>query len=190
MRIIPATGRSKAILSRIALLLAIYALFILNWRFEVLRFSLDPLNCVFFLLILCIPILLLVVSLRFPKTWMKAVAIICVLPLLLGSAFLAFLTVMVLPDVLRENQPVLRRRVRTIQSQYYSLGVYYSDYLVTIRQEKEVFPGVLLVRQVYLTPGTDVAVEVLDSDSIKISSVIDPVSSGGRILNLKRFVYL
>jgi hypothetical protein len=190
MRIIPSKGNSKAILSRIALFLAVYVLFILNWRLDVLRFSLDALNYLFFLLILCIPILLLIVSLRFPKTWVKAVAVLCVLPLLLGSAFLAILTVIVLPNVVTENQPALQRRVRTIQSQYYSLAIYYSDYVVTIKQEKEVFPGVLLVRQVYLTPGTDVALEVLDSDRIKISSTIDPATNGGRILSLKRFVYL
>jgi hypothetical protein len=183
-------SRSARSLSRIlVLLLFVYSLVILNWRLEILRFKFDPLNYFFFLAILSLPVPALVIGLRFPRLWMKAVSVVCTLPLLLCSAYLAFLTVLVIPNVVKNGEPALWHRVRTVPSSYYNLVVYYHDYLVIVRQEKTILPGILLVRQVYLAPDTDIELDVLDKDSIKVASTIDPASKGGTVLHLKRFVY-
>lgn len=181
---------SKGALLWVTLLLSLYVVFILNLVYEVLRFSFEPLNYIFFLVILCIPLLLLVMSFRLRRTSWKVLIIPCLLPLLLVSAGLVVFTMMVIPDVIKEGQPAFRRRVRTVPSDHYNLGIYYSDAVVTIRQERGLLPGILLVRWVYLTPGYDVQVEVVDADRIKVTSIIDPAESGGKILTLKRFVYL
>jgi hypothetical protein len=120
----------------------------------------------------------------------KLIAIMCLLPLLVGSVGLGFFTLIVIPDVIKEGQPAFRRRLRTVPSEYYNLGIYYNDYVVTIRQEKQVLPGILLVRQVYFTPGTDVGIEIVDANKVKVTSMIDSATSDGKELTLKRFVYL
>lgn len=189
IKIIPSGESTQALLGRISILLFVYALAILNWKIEILRISFDLLNYVFFLAALCLPAMALLFSLRFPKLWMKVAGLTCLVPLMVGSGILAFLTVMVIPDVARDNEPALRHRVKTVASAYYNLGVYYSDYVVTVRQEKQILPGLLLVRQVYSTPGTEIELNVVDQNSIKVMSIIDPASQGGKVLQLKSFVY-
>ena len=146
-------------------------------------------NNFFFLLVLIIPTVLIALALRIRQTWLKTTCVAVLTLPAVGSLVLAVLTLAVLPGVIRENSPAFESRIRLIPMDHYRLDVLYGNQVVTIRQERPVLPGILLVRRIYSAPGTDVRVEVLDSDRVRVTSIVDPESTGGTVLSPKRFVY-
>ena len=177
---------AKSVVKRLLWPLGVYALVLLNWRFCVFRFSSTRMNYIFFLLILTIPFLLVISSLRFPKIWMKVTGIVCLLPMIILSSLLGFFTVISLPNVIETGQPALLiRAYAAVQAPHYDLVVYSGDGCWSVWQEKRVVPGILLVRMVHSSCGCDPQVKVLDEDTIRVSCPPDRFEE----LRLKRFVY-
>lgn len=183
--------RTKRVLKSFSLLFLIYVFFMLNWWFEVFRLKYPPSNYIFFLAVLAIPFILMALSFWFPKWWMKIVGVLVMLPFIINSFQWGSLTLLVLPDVIKSGDHVFWRKTQTLHMPYYEVSIYEYDYSVTVRQEKEIFPGVLLVRDIHHN-ASFINVDVVDENQIKIEI---PEWHNGSIetrtetITLKRFVY-
>jgi hypothetical protein len=154
-------------LSHIVVLLLVFALAWLNWRYPVVRFAWQPLNYVVFILALLMPAGAVVVAARLRPRWLGwPLATAFTLPAL-GALILVLFASMLLLDTLKTGDPSFTF-VRNLSTLNYDLRIYRTNggattaFGAVVRQEITLLPGLRLVRDVYNAyPAEDVRVDVL-----------------------------
>ncbi|MGB9680425.1 MAG: DUF5412 family protein [Thermoanaerobacteraceae bacterium] len=167
-------------------LLAIYILWILNldYFYPFIRFKSLKLNDIFSLCIQIIPLILLINGFRFKHISAKIVnsviSIILIVIITTIAAIILFATI-----TLNVNEAFMP--IHNIGFESSSIVVYRSnfgattDFGITVRQEKEVIKGVLLVKNLYKKYHMyDITIKKLDNNSVEINS---------NKINIKRNVY-
>lgn len=168
------------------ILLAIYILWILNLDYfnPFIRFKSLKLNDIFSLCIQIIPLMLLINGFRFKHISAKIINSIFSLTLFLLSIAVA---IVILFNISTLNVNEALMPIYNIGFESSSVVVYRSnfgattDFGITVRQEKEVIKGVLLVKNLYKKYHMyDITIKKLDNNAVEINS---------KKINIKRNVY-
>jgi|GEM_PF-6898590 len=176
-------GRTKRVLTAFVALAFMYVLFFLNSYFGIFKFRNENASEMFFWSVLSIPFILIVLSFWFPKTWLKIVAVFILLPIAFYSTLFGIFAYAFSSS----------HKIQTIQMKYCEVSIYeYDQFYIYLEQEKEIFPGVLLVRNIY-SYNNRIKIEPIDENQIKITFPPDnqaiDAENGVKIIGLKRFVY-
>lgn len=167
-------------------LLAIYILWILNldYFYPFIRFKSLRLNDIFSLCIQIIPLILLINGFRFKHISAKIVNSVISIILIVISATIA---VIILFTTITLNVNEAFMPIHNIRFESSSVVVYRTnfgattDYGITVRQEKEVIKGVLLVKNLLRKDHVyDISVKKLSGNAVELM---------GKKIYLKRNVY-
>jgi hypothetical protein len=124
-----------------------------NWFYPVLRFGSASLNHLFLLISFTLPWVALGTLLYLPRLWTKVVAILFLLPALAYSAFFApFTAVETVNTIGRGHDPGFQP-ISTVPMDGYRVTIFRTNcgatcsYGIAVRQERQLVPGVFLVRE-------------------------------------------
>ncbi|AGB19960.1 hypothetical protein Thethe_02390 [Thermoanaerobacterium thermosaccharolyticum M0795] len=167
-------------------LLAIYILWILNldYFYPFIRFKSLKLNNIFSLCIQIIPLMLLINGFRFKHISAKIVnSVVSILLIVISTTIAAIILFATI--TLNVNEAFMP--IHNIRFESSSVIVYRSnygattDFGITVRQEKEIIKGVLLVKNLYKKHHMyDITIKKLDNNAVEINS---------KKINIKRNVY-
>ena len=182
-------------------LMGMYCVMIANAIYAVLRTSSPLVNHSIMLLILLIPLVLLVLAVAIKPTWLKTIVIVGILPLLFLSALSGFFAAIELSHIWTTGQDQSFVPITSVKLQSSRVVVYRTDggattsFGIVARHERVLFPGILLVRNIYhVYPGSEAQLTIIDPTTIKIVS--PPYDSERRpkpdeaVIRLKPWVYL
>ena len=182
-------------------LLAVYLFGIANWLFPVIRTSSAFLNHAFMLLIFLLPSVLSVLSFFVTKRIIfRFLLAFALIPLALSSFLIGAISLFPLIDIMTKGYDPSFEHLRSTQLDSSRISIYRTNggattsFGIIVRQEKYLFPGLLLVRNIYgVYPGDDAEIIKLDDDTIKIISPPygdkRPVTDEA-IIKVKYYVYL
>ena len=162
------------------ILLLIYIFGLMNFFFPVIRLQYHVAHQIFGLLLLFIPWVLVINGFFFRRMLVKIInVIILIIPCLIALPF-AFLITFSSQD---SFMPIHHLNLESFSVMAYRTnGGATTDFGVVVRQEKEIVPGVLLVKQLYSkNHRADILIKRLNDSVIEID--------GERIV-LKRNVYM
>jgi hypothetical protein len=147
-----------------------------NWLYPVLRFGSATLNQVFLLLALVLPWLAAGAFLYLPKVWIKVVAILLLLPALAYSAFFVPFASFIAVLTIRLGYDPTFEPITTVPMGSYRVAIFRTDCGavcstgIAVRQERQLFPGVLLVRTLDgFKRGYDATHRVVGRDSLLVN---------------------
>jgi hypothetical protein len=147
-----------------------------NWHYPLLRFDSARLNHLFLLIAFALPFLAAFAVLGFPKLWSKALGFVLLLPIFAYTALFApFIAALTLETVLygydSTFQPIGWMTVGS-----YRVTIFRTDCGATcdngiaVRQERQVLPGILLVRQLEgFYPAYDATYHTVGRDSFVVN---------------------
>lgn len=171
-----------------------FILGIVNFLFPVVRFSNEIANKIALILILSLPLLIIIISAWLPNPWIQIVLFFCLVPVVGSCLIIQLLTGLFLHgDITNPNKPPIKfQRVFINGSEIYwhDSGLITSGSLrVTVQQERQVLPGIMIVRQLYVE---DLAkhfnsLEVAGSDSVRV--VMRGNTKPDLIIPVRRFVW-
>jgi len=167
------------------LLLGIFILSILNWMFPVIRFSSHLLNEVFFLMICIIPTLLIINGFIFKRISIKILNLVL---FILPSIFFLLLGLITI------GMDASLEKIDNIDMKYSNVSIYRTnggattDFGIVVRQEKNIFPGIILVKNLYSEYHmVDASYQVIDPNTIFITITGQQIDK--KYFSLNRFVY-
>jgi hypothetical protein len=181
-------------------LLVIYALVIANWTWPIIRFTSPTLNALVLLAAFVLPWIALVCATRFPSLWARGAAMVVLAPLLLYTAFFGFFLVLNLVDLVKDGRDPSFAPLAAVAMDGYRVGLYRTNggattsFGVAVRQERQLAPGLLLVRQLHgFYPASEARYEVLARDRIRVSvpeyTPDRPETAESRVYRLNPRVY-
>ena len=147
-----------------------------NWIFPVLRFDSAALNHLFLLLAFTLPCLALIALGYFPSFWQKLVALLVLLPILAYTIILAPFAAVETVMTIFQGYDSRFQPIGTALMTGYRVTIFRidcgatCDWGVALRQERQVVPGVLLVRPLDgFYPGYDADYRVVGRDSLLVN---------------------
>jgi hypothetical protein len=123
-----------------------------NWIFPVLRFDSAALNHLFLLLAFTLSCLALLALGYFPEFWQKLVALLVLLPILAYTLIFAPFTAAMTVQTIFQGYDSSFQPIGTAPMDGYRVTIFRTDcgatcsWGVALRQERQLVPGVLLVR--------------------------------------------
>ena len=163
------------------ILLLIYILGLMNFFFPVIRLQYQVANQIFGLLLLFIPWVLVVNGFFFRRMLVKIInVVILIIPCLIALPYAFLITFMSSQGAF---MPIHHLNLESFSVMAYRTnGGATTDFGVVVRQEKEIVPGVLLVKQFYSkNHQADILIKRLNDSVIEID---------GKRIVLKRNVYI
>ena len=170
-------GRWFPMTAWIVTLFAVYALTQVNFEHDMLRFEVPALNPMFLFTALCIPYVIIVLGFFLPRWWIRVVITLFCLPLILNDGFLMIF----LPST--TSQPIQLgydpgfKLIEYVDEPSYKVEIYQTDcgapchYGIAVRQERQILPGVLLVREFPgFYPAHSASIERLGQNRIRLSA--------------------
>jgi len=144
------------------------------WR-PYLRFADIRLGYIFVVVILSIPLAYLMYTLRFPTPWPRLAVFLANAPLLLLSAWPLFWAAVLTPGILINGVDPSYERIHEKRMGRYQIAVFRCDhggmssFNIAIRQEREVLPGLLRVKDLGGTYGShDARIIPVDDSRIEV----------------------
>lgn len=135
-------------------LIIIFLLSFLNSVIPVLRFENIKFNYYYFLIIvIAIPVLLLLNGLKFSKTPKIINSLILLIPILLSIIFTIFIYYDL--KLIKDDYDPSFEKIKSFQFDNNFVNVYRTnggattDFGIIVRNEREIFPGILLVKKLY-----------------------------------------
>ena len=173
----------------------IFILGVINFLFPVLRFSNEVANEIALILILSMPLLIIIISAWLPNPWVQIVLFFCLVPIVGACLIIQLVVGMWLYADIKSGESTSRKYEKKLinGSLIYrhdpALFPTTSDSVV-VRQERQVLPGISLVRELYREIPWNHHYnyfEIADSDSIRI--VMVNRTEPDLIIPVRRFVW-
>lgn len=147
-----------------------------NWFHPVVRFGHPAANQIALLLALTLPWLAILPVALLPRPWARVVGLVLLLPPLAYSAFFAPFIAMEIEDTVAHGVDRAFTPIATVPMNGYRVRIFRTDcgatcaYGIVLRQERQLLPGIYLVRQLEgFYPAEDATYRVLGRDSLQVN---------------------
>jgi len=185
--------------------LLVFVLLQANGSFPIVRLSSDSANYAVGTLSFILPFLTAFFAFVVPKRWLtSALIVVFLLPILCFSAVGLFFEALMARDVWRTGLNPSFERISTVPLAGYSVGIYRTNcgapcsYGIYPLQEKQIIPGILLVRQLDgFGDAGEATYKVIGPDTLMLSipAYVDndrpweSIPARSRVYHLKPFLY-
>jgi hypothetical protein len=184
------SSRRRIVLS-VVILCLLFGVLVLNVRYPVLRFTIQPLNSAVFVVVAFMPTLvatsLLCLASTWNRKWMRVSFQLLSAARVIVTAVLGFVAI-----VFGAGGPLVRTR---LAAHGYAVTAYALDDGIGTYQEKPILPGLALVRRLdYIDDADQPMIEWVGADRARVTlTIYDEKSSkvyeDVRVYDLKPFVY-
>ncbi len=161
-----AHAKAKRILLVDLVLVVVYLAVVYNLYFQdIIRFSNVYLNYVFVLATLSIPMWIAITGFIQEFVWLRVTLLLTMLLPMLGSTFFGLIVFGNFLDIVQEGSDPTFERLAKLDQDGYAVCLYRTDYGamtsfgLVLRQEKQIFPGLLLVNRVWGAEGDTATIE-------------------------------
>jgi hypothetical protein len=171
-----------------------FILGVVNFLFPVIRFSNEIANKIALILILSMPLLIIIISAWLPNPWVQIVLFFCLVPVVGSCLIIQLITGLYLHAEITNpgNPPLKSQRVVVNGSEiyWYDPGLMPgSSFGVIVQQERQVLPGILFVRKLYVEDPVKNfnSLEIAGHDSVRL--VMRDSAKPDLIIPVRRFVW-
>jgi uncharacterized SAM-binding protein YcdF (DUF218 family) len=193
-----AEGRRSAGIILVAV--AGFAALMANWTWPTFRFASPVANTSVLLVGFLLPWLAAWYAVRLPHRWAQILVLMGLLPLLLYTSFFGFFASMHLASVVESGEDTSFQLLERAPYNGSHVAIYRTNggattsFGISVRHERKLLPGLLLVRQLGgFYPASEAVYEFPSTEQIRVSVGAyredSPDSAGTRVFDLKPYVY-